>query len=260
MQRRDVCGKQVGPERGALQRPPVPGRAGGDDNRVTAAAHRSVTGGHHQLDAFAAQRHISDLTRLDDQLTTVDRRIDRVGDRGRHPVPKHLPLPQILAQETALVFPSQRLPQPGGAGPHRVNHLSPVHTASGCVLEVGGERGAQLLERDPGRQPVEMGQLRRWTRGAEPTRKRTMPRQQGDGGASRREMQRDIYAGEPGADHQDAGRPRAPSASSAPGAHASSTILLSAPSASTGRRHAPASRACRFAGVRTRAPPRRPTD
>ncbi len=186
-----------------MQRPPVPGRAGSDDDRVTAAAHRSVAGGHHQLDALAAQRHIGDLARFDDELTVVDGRVDRVGDSGWHPVPQHLPLPQIFAQEPALVLPPQRLPQPGGTRPHRVDHLPPVHTGVAGVREVVGQRRAQLLQRDPGGERVEMRQLRGRAGGPESARECAVARQQRDGGAARGQMQRDVDAGESRTDHQD---------------------------------------------------------
>ena len=39
VQRRDICGQQVRPERGALQGPPIPRGASSDDHRVTTPTH-----------------------------------------------------------------------------------------------------------------------------------------------------------------------------------------------------------------------------
>ena len=91
--RRDIGGQQVRPERAAVQGPPIPRGARRDDHRVGTPAHRSIAGCHNQLDASAVQRYVGDLARLDDQLATVDRGMDRIGNRWRHPVAKNLPLP-----------------------------------------------------------------------------------------------------------------------------------------------------------------------
>ena len=162
--RRDIGGQQVRPERRAVQGPPIPRGAGCDHNRVTAPAHRSVARRHNQFDATSAQRHIGDLARLDDQLAAVDRGVDRIGDRGRHAVAKDLPLPQVLAQEPALVLPAQRPPQPGCARSHRVDHLSPVRPDSRARRDPQRARHA-LAPRRP-RQRVHRGEatlpVRRW--------------------------------------------------------------------------------------------------
>ena len=153
------------------------------------------------------QRHIGDLARFDGQLAPVDRGINRVGDRGWHAVAKDVPLPQVLPQEPALVLPPQRPPQPGRTRPQCVDHLSPVRTGVASVREIGGERGAHLLERDLGGERIEVGQLGGRAGGAESARERAVPGQQGDHGAARNEWQRDINAGESGTDHQDARGP-----------------------------------------------------
>ena len=120
---------------------------------------------------------------------------------------KDLPLPQVLAQEPTLVLPPQRPPQPGCTWPQCVDHLPPVRTGFARMREIRGECGAQLLKRALGSERIEVRQLCRRAGGAESARQRAMTRQQGDRGATRNEMQRDINAGESRTDHQDARGP-----------------------------------------------------
>ena len=207
VQRRDICGQQARPERAALQRAPIPQRASGDDHRVTTPTHGAVARCDNQFNATAVQRHIGDLARFDAQLAIVDRRMKRIGSRGRHAVAKDLPLPQVLTQEPALVLPPQRAPQPGGTRPHCVDHLSPVRTGIARVREISGERGAQLLKRDLGRERIDVRQRCRRAGSAESARKRALTRQQRYRGAPRNEMQRDIYSRESRTNHQNARGP-----------------------------------------------------
>ena len=88
--------------------------------------------------------------------------------------------------------------------PQGIDHLSPVRTGFTRVREIRSDGGAQLLERDLGRQRTEVGQRCRRTRGAESARERPVARQQHDRGAPRNQMQRHINAGESRTDHQDA--------------------------------------------------------
>ena len=120
---------------------------------------------------------------------------------------ENLPLPQVVAQESALVLPGQRPPQRGCARSHRVDHLPPVQTGLAGAAEIRTERGTHLLQGVLATQSIQVRQLRRCAGVAEPTRERAVTGQQRDRGAACDQMQGHVDARESGTDHQDALEP-----------------------------------------------------